>query len=52
LGLNYITNYTTSGNITANHTVMLQIALRTLGGTSASQRVGQPSSSSSTPLGF
>jgi len=42
LGLNYITNYTYSGNVTANHTIMLQLALRTLGGTSVSQGVGRP----------
>jgi LPS-assembly protein len=41
LGLNYITNYTYSGNVQANHTVMLQLSLRTLGGTSVGQRVGQ-----------
>jgi LPS-assembly protein len=44
LGLNYITNYTYSGNVQANHTVTLQISLRTLGGTSASQAVGRPTS--------
>ena len=37
LGLNYVTNYTYSGNVQANHTVMLQLNLRTLGGTSVSQ---------------
>jgi LPS-assembly protein len=37
LGLNYLTNYTYSGNVQANHTVMLQLSLRTLGGTSVSQ---------------
>ncbi|HET9716632.1 MAG TPA: LPS-assembly protein LptD [Pseudolabrys sp.] len=42
LGLNYITNYTYSGNVAANHTVMLQLSLRTLGGTSVSQPVGRP----------
>ena len=42
LGLNYITNYTYSGNVQANHTVMLQLSLRTLGGTSVSQGVGRP----------
>ena len=40
LGLNYITNYTYSGNVTANHQIMLQLSLRTLGGTSVSQKVG------------
>jgi LPS-assembly protein len=44
LGLNYITNYTYSGNVQANHTVMLQLSLRTLGGTSVGQPVGRPSS--------
>ena len=42
LGLNYITNYTYSGNVQANHTVMLQLSLRTLGGTSVGQPVGRP----------
>jgi LPS-assembly protein len=32
LGLNYYTDYTYSGNVTANQTVMLQFNLRTLGG--------------------
>ena len=41
-GLNYITNYTYSGNVTSNHTVMLQLTLRTLGGTSVSQGLGPP----------
>lgn len=41
LAVNYITNYTYSGNVTNNHTVMLQLSLRTLGGTSVSQGVGQ-----------
>jgi LPS-assembly protein len=40
LALNYITDYTYSGNVTANHTIMLQLSLRTLGGTSVSQGVG------------
>ena len=44
LGLNYITNYTVSGNVQANHTVMLQLSLRTLGGTSVGQAVGRPTS--------
>jgi LPS-assembly protein len=41
LGLNYITNYTYSGNVEANHQIMLQLTLRTLGGTSFSQGTGQ-----------
>ena len=41
LSLNYITNYTYgTGTPTINHTVMLQLILRTLGGTSVSQSVG------------
>ena len=41
LALNYITNYTYgSGLPTINHTLMLQLNLRTLGGTSVSQAVG------------
>ncbi|MBS0535604.1 MAG: LPS-assembly protein LptD [Proteobacteria bacterium] len=37
LAVNYITSYTYSGNVENNHTVMLQLSLRTLGGTSVSQ---------------
>ena len=40
LALNYITNYTYSGNVTSDHTIMLQLSLRTLGGTSVTQAVG------------
>ncbi len=40
LALNYITNYAYSGNPVTDHTVMLQLSLRTLGGTSVSQGVG------------
>jgi LPS-assembly protein len=40
MALNYITSYQYSGNPTANHTVMLQLSLRTLGGTAVSQGVG------------
>jgi LPS-assembly protein len=40
LGLNYITNYTYSGNVSADHAIMLQLNLRTLGGTSVTQSVG------------
>ena len=40
LALNYLTNYTYSGNPSANHTIMLQLSLRTLGGTNVSQGVG------------
>jgi LPS-assembly protein len=40
LAVNYITNYTFSGNVTSDHTIMLQMSLRTLGGTSVNQGVG------------
>jgi LPS-assembly protein len=40
LAVNYITNYTYSGNPGVDHTIMLQLSLRTLGGTSVSQGVG------------
>ncbi len=39
LALNYITNYTYSGNAETDHRVLLQLSLRTLGGTSVSQGV-------------
>lgn len=40
LAVNYITNYTFSGNPGTDHTIMFQMSLRTLGGTSVSQGVG------------
>jgi LPS-assembly protein len=40
MALNYVTNYTFSGNPVADHRVMLQVSLRTLGGTVLSQSVG------------
>lgn len=40
LALNYITSYSYSGNPTSNHQIMLQLSLRTLGGTALSQSVG------------
>jgi LPS-assembly protein len=39
LALNYITNYTYSGNVTNDQRIMLQMSLRTLGGTAVSQTV-------------
>ena len=42
LALNYITDYTYSGNATSDHRIMFQIGLRTLGGTAVSQAVGGP----------
>jgi LPS-assembly protein len=45
LALNYITNYTYgSGTAVLNHTVMLQLSLRTLGGTTVSQALSQQNS--------
>jgi LPS-assembly protein len=43
LGLNYITSYSYSGNPTADHRIMLQLSLRTIGGTSFGQSVGSSS---------
>jgi LPS-assembly protein len=40
LALNYITSYSYSGNPVTDHTIMLQLSLRTLGGTAVSQGVG------------
>ena len=37
LALNYITDYAYSGSVSVNRTFMMQISLRTLGGTSAGQ---------------
>jgi LPS-assembly protein len=45
LALNYITNYTYSGNPRADQRVMLQFSLRTLGGTSLNQSVGSSTQS-------
>jgi len=42
LAMNYVTNYTFSGNPQADHRVMLQLSLRTLGGTVLSQSVAAP----------
>jgi LPS-assembly protein len=44
LGLNYITSYTYSGNPSADHRIMLQLSLRTLGETAVSTGVSGPSS--------
>ena len=33
IGMSYITNYIYSGNVNKDHRVMLQMSLRTLGGT-------------------
>jgi LPS-assembly protein len=37
LALNYVTDYAYSGSVSVNHTVSMQINLRTLGGTSSNQ---------------
>ena len=37
LALNYITNYAYGGSVPVNHTYMMQVSLRTLGGTTSSQ---------------
>jgi LPS-assembly protein len=48
LGLNYMTSYSYgSGTPVLNHTVMLQLSLRTLGGTTVSQSAGSSGGSSS-----
>lgn len=39
LALNYITSYAYSGNPETDHSIMLQLSLRTLGGTAVSQSV-------------
>ena len=35
LALNYITNYAYSGSVSVNHTYMMQVSLRTLGGSAS-----------------
>jgi LPS-assembly protein len=47
LALNYITNYTYSGNPGVDHTIMLQLSLRTLGGTALSQTTSSVSQGAS-----
>jgi LPS-assembly protein len=37
VAMNYITDYAYSGSTSANHTVLLQVSLRTLGGTAVGQ---------------
>jgi LPS-assembly protein len=37
LALNYITDYAYSGSLTVNHSFMMQVSLRTLGGTTTNQ---------------
>ena len=44
VALNYMTNYTYSGNATTDQRFLLQVTLRTLGGTSISQSVNSISS--------
>ena len=40
LALNYITSYAYSGSVTVNHSYMMQISLRTLGGTTSTGAQG------------
>jgi LPS-assembly protein len=42
LALNYITSYAYSGSVTVNHSYMMQLSLRTLGGTTSTQTAGVP----------
>jgi LPS-assembly protein len=42
LALNYITSYAYSGSVTVNHSYMMQLSLRTLGGTTSTQTQGAP----------
>jgi LPS-assembly protein len=42
LALNYVTSYAYSGSVSVNHSYMMQISLRTLGGTTNSSAVGAP----------
>jgi LPS-assembly protein len=42
LALNYITSYAYSGSVSVNHSYMMQVSLRTLGGTTNSNAVGAP----------
>jgi LPS-assembly protein len=42
LALNYITSYAYSGSVTVNHSYMMQVSLRTLGGTTNGAAVGAP----------
>jgi LPS-assembly protein len=39
MALNYVTSYTYSGNPETNHAIMLQLSLRTIGGSTVSQSV-------------
>ncbi len=48
----YVTNYGYRGDIVPNSVFLLQVNLRTFGGTSVSQVVGGPSSSAHSVLGM
>ena len=52
LTVNYISNYGFNGDIVPNRALMLQLTLRTLGGTAFSQQVGGLSGGGSTFGGF
>jgi LPS-assembly protein len=42
LGLNYIADYAYSGSLAVNHSVVMQVSLRTLGGNTSSQGASSP----------
>ena len=42
LALSYITSYAYSGSVSVNHSYMMQLTLRTLGGTSSTSAAGAP----------
>ena len=42
LALSYITSYAYSGSVSVNHSYMMQLTLRTLGGTSSTSAAGGP----------
>ena len=48
LALNYITDYAYSGSLSTNHSFMMQLSLRTLGGNTSNQGVSALNSGSST----
>ena len=50
LALNYVTSYAYSGSVTVNHTYMMQLSLRTLGGTTSTSTALISSSHATTPV--
>ncbi|HYM48056.1 MAG TPA: LPS assembly protein LptD, partial [Burkholderiaceae bacterium] len=51
IAVNYITDHTVSGNTQTDQKLMLQISLRTLGGTAFTQKVGTTTTSNTSSLG-